>query len=275
MNHSMFPSVWKRGIIVTIPKLNLDHRSVENFRPITRLPSIGNLLERIIEGRLEKAIGHCIPEYQFGFKNGRSTLHALTTLTGNIEVTKLSNKNTVALFLDMAKAFDSVWHKGLLLKLESLNCQYYLLMIIKNFPEARSLTIRVESRTSTTFTSEQGVPQEPPQSPFLYNVYCDVICNHRFTDKNFIDLSQYTIQFADGTALISHKNTLHEPMNPLQNSVNDKSSNWFNNWRLKPNPRKSELIIFNHRINLLSPKINMFNIEIAPVQRKKNILEST
>lgn len=93
LSHAHFPRLWKNGIVITIPKPSQDHSLVSNYRSITLLPTIGKLFERTIKCRLEKAIRNHIPKYRFGFKNGISTLNALTILTSNVESHKLSNKN--------------------------------------------------------------------------------------------------------------------------------------------------------------------------------------
>lgn len=268
LKNSLFPQLWKTGVIITIPKPNTDHSKIENNRPITLLPSIGKLYERIIKSRLEEAVSAAIPIYQFGFVKGKSTLNALTTLVSNVEASKLSNKKTAALFLDIAKAFDSVWHRGLLYKLHQLQCPQHLLHTVKNFLHSRSLIVRSDSATSTSFSPQQGVPQGSPLSPLLYNIYCNDIYNSNQINKEFIDPSQYILQFADDTALISHKNNLEDTIESLQNSANNIMV-WFNKWRLKPNPRKSQLIIFNHKITHQSPKIHLLNVEISPVQTAK------
>lgn len=256
-----FPELWKKGTIVTLPKPNQDHSAVENYRPITLLSSIGKLFEKTIKYRIEKHIGHTIPDFQFGFRDGKSTLHPLTILTSNTEASKISNTKTAALFLDIAKAFDSVWHNGLLYKLNILHCPRYLINIIKGFLETRSLQIKIGTSLSSTFSPEQGVPQGSPLSPLLYSIYSYDMCSEH-------DQTQYALQFADDTVLIAHQNTLTKTTAALQISVNNITT-WFNKWRLKPNPDKSQLLIFNHRISQKSPKIIMSGVEIKPKQQVK------
>ena len=67
----------------------------------------------------------------------------LKIMNTQLKANQISNKKPVALFLYVIKAFDSVWHKGLLYKLEILQCSRYLIHVIKNFLEARSLTVQI------------------------------------------------------------------------------------------------------------------------------------
>lgn len=141
LNNAYFPMEWKRGILVPIGKVNTDHKRVENYRPITLLSVLGKNLERILKILLQKEIGHIIPCYQFGFREHRSTTHPLAILTSNIQTAKLKGKYSAVLMLDINKAFDSVWHHGVLYKLAKAGCSRYLVTMIKNFISERSIQI--------------------------------------------------------------------------------------------------------------------------------------
>lgn len=78
---------------------------------------------------------------------------------------------TAALFLDIEKAFDSVWHKGLLFKLNVLGVPRYIVKIIKSYLENRKLRIRINQEESEEISPQKGVPQGSPLSPLLYNIY--------------------------------------------------------------------------------------------------------
>lgn len=83
----------------------------------------------------------------------------------------MGNK-TAAIFMDIQKAFDSVWHAGLISKIFHLKCPIYLIKIINNFLLDRKLQVRVKGETSEKFTTAQGLPQGSPLSPLLYNLFC-------------------------------------------------------------------------------------------------------
>jgi len=95
--------------------------------------------------------------------------------------------------MDINKAFDSVWHKGLLYKLHELKTAKYLLHIIKNLLDNRQLEVRIDSTFSFPFCPEQGLPQGSPLSPFLYNIYCHDIYNQRFQNKKHIYDAAYIL----------------------------------------------------------------------------------
>ena len=135
------------------------------------------MFEKIIKERIQQSIGNKIPGYHFGLKEKASTLLPLTILVSNAQATKLKGQKSAALFLDKDKAFDSVWHMGILYKLKRLGCPDQLLHLIKNLLD-RDLQIKIDNSLSDKFTPEQGVPQGSPLSPLLYNIYCYDMYNH-------------------------------------------------------------------------------------------------
>ena len=259
LQHAYYPREWKQGTIITIPKPNTNHKKPANYRPITLLPVLGKMFEKIIKERIEESIGNKIPGYQFGFKEKASTLLPLTILVSNVQATKLKGQKSAALFLDINKAFDSMWHMGILYKLKRLGCPDQLIHLIKNLLEHRVLQIKIDNSLSDKFTPEQGVPQGSPLSPLLYNIYCYDIYNH--TPQ--INHQAYILQYADDTALVSHNTTLKKTTEELQNLM-DKTNRWFNLWRLQANPSKSQLVIFNHHPSRATPTINVANQTVHP-----------
>lgn len=263
MANMYFPKEWKAGVLITIPKPNSDHSKAINYRPITLLPALGKIFEKIIKALLEEHISHKIPGYQFGFTTKSSTLHPLTILTSNVQTAKLEGKKSAALFLDINKAFDSVWHMGLLYKLKQLECPDNLIHIIRNFLELRKIKIKINNTFSEQFVPQQGVPQGSPLSPILYNIYCHDIYSYNQPITRFFNKDSYVLQFADDTALISHNTNLQNTIRELQHLITN-TETWFNRWRLKPNPLKSQLLIFNHVPIPTSPKVTITNELINP-----------
>lgn len=258
-NHH-FPTEWKTGIIITIPKPNQDHSHPQNYRPITLLPVIGKNLEKILKKRLSNEIDQHIPQNQFGFRQKSSTIHPLVIITSNVQASSIIGSKSAAIFIDLTKAFDSVWHRGLLYKLHHANCPIYMLWLLKEFLEGRKTRIKINTSVSDTFTNEQGVPQGSPLSPFLFNIFCyDILPNERPANHN----KSYLLQFADDIAWVAHGKTLRQTMEALQHSANN-TIRWCNNWRLKINPDKSQLIIFNNRISEATPTIQIINNILSP-----------
>lgn len=167
-------------------------------------------------------------------------------------------KRSAALFLDINKAFDSVWHKGILYKLYLLKCPRHLILLVDSFLRNRELQVRINTSYSNKFPQEQGVPQGSPLSPLLYNIYCHDIYDYSHNTPDDFNKDAYILQYADDTVLVAHGKTLRIAISGLQILLN-KTVSWFNNWRLKPNPLKSQFIIFNYKSSDLDAKLTIGN----------------
>ena len=130
--------------------------------------------------------------------------------------------------------------------------------MVKNFLENRKLRVKINNILSEKFTPQQG---GSPLSPLLYNLYCHGVYNFNKNNQQHFNPQSYMLQFADDTTLVAHGKSLTETFQKLRTLVND-TTNWMLKWRVIPNPSKSALIIFNHKISNTSPTINMLNTVI-------------
>ena len=251
-----FPDIWKRGTIITILKPNEDKTIPRSYRPITLLPILGKNFETIIKNRLWNKLETKIPHFQFGFKPGNSTQHPLFVLINNLQCSHLENKFSGALFLDISKAFDSIWHAGLLFKLNYLGTPHYLTKIILSFLNQRTLQVKINNTLSYSFIPQQGVPQGSPLSPLLYNFFS-------YDIFKLTNLNAYILQFADDTCLIAHNKNRNKMLEQLQALTNEVTS-WFLKWRLLPNPKKTQLLLPYQNIAKRPQSITMLNTTIDP-----------
>jgi hypothetical protein len=107
--------------VIPIPKPGKDHPNPSNYRPISLLSSISKVFERIILKCLGCFIstGNILPDHQFGFRVAHSTSHLLRRVVRHVKAKRSLRvpESTGILFLDVEKAFDSVWHEALLHKI--------------------------------------------------------------------------------------------------------------------------------------------------------------
>jgi hypothetical protein len=103
------------------------------------------------------------------------------------------NKSTGIVLLDLRKAFDSVWHDGLLHKLYVNNYPIYLVKLIQSFLYNRSAFVSVNSESSSCIDVLSGVPQGSLIAPHLFNLFINDI---PIPDKGQLSL------FADDTAYV-------------------------------------------------------------------------
>ncbi|GFX57859.1 probable RNA-directed DNA polymerase from transposon X-element [Trichonephila clavipes] len=113
-----FPPAWKHAIITLLPKPGKDAKFATNYRPINLLSRIGKIFEKIILKRLQEHTDshNLIPDFQHGFRSETSTNQQLLRLTNRVINGFNSGDTTGGAFLDVEKAFDRVWHDGLIFK---------------------------------------------------------------------------------------------------------------------------------------------------------------
>lgn len=181
-----------------------------------------------------------------------------------MQTARHQNQKSAAIFLDIKKAFDCVWHRGLLYKLKKIGTPDHLVHFIRQFLENRQLAVKVNEEISRVFAPQQGLPQGSPLSPLLYNIYSYDITQHQNASVD----QTYILQYADDTAIISHHKTLSNAIENLQVKIIE-TEEWFNKWRLIPNPSKSQFLIFNHVVSNTSPTISIGNHLVSPSRSAK------
>ena len=262
LQNCYFPEEWKIGRVVVFPKPKTDSSVPSNYRPITLLPTICKNLEKIIKCRIYAAISNSLPRLQFGFTPHRSTVHPLFLLTHNLQMAKKNGKFSCAVFMDIRKAFDTVWHQAILFKLQRLNCPQYLILIVKAFLENRKLEIKIGNAVSRLISTSQGVPQGSPLSPLLYIIFAYDMFHDEF------NRNKYGLQFADDTALVIHGNNRYHALSEMQNFVKEVMP-WFHKWRIKINSSKTIFMMFYSRHGSTIPSINVDNCLIEPSKTAK------
>ncbi|GBP66104.1 RNA-directed DNA polymerase from mobile element jockey [Eumeta japonica] len=163
-----------------------------SYRPISLLSILGKLFEKTLKTRLSEHLidkGLIINE-QFGFRPNHSCPQQALRLVEYMEGFKVKKK-TVAVFFDV-KAFDRVWHAGLIHKLYQLELPDRLVIIIHQYISNRHFTFRLDNTYSSVRPIRAGVPQGSTLSP-LYSAYVNDIPR----PKTGVQLAL----FADDTAL--------------------------------------------------------------------------
>jgi hypothetical protein len=127
------------------------------------------------------------------------------------------------------------------------------------------LVIKINSATSEEFAPEQGVPQGSLLALLLYDMYCyDIYSEH----EDDLSIERYILLFADDTTIVTHERTLKAILEELK-ILTRRTIKWFHRWRLKPNPTKLKLMIFNHKINENSPTIEVCGTTLVLVHTVK------
>ena len=111
------PRIWRMAIVIAILKPNKQNDKPKSYRPNSLLSIPYNIVECLIYNRIYPMIDPHLPHEQAGFRPGRSTLDQVAKLTSDIELAFDGNLKGGAVFVDLTAAYDTVWRRGLMLKL--------------------------------------------------------------------------------------------------------------------------------------------------------------
>ena len=239
-----FPEQWKVAKVLPLPKPGKDNKISVNYRPISLLPSISKLLERVILTRLKNQLDDKILHEQFGFRETHSTVHQLTRLTEHISGNFNVKRSTGMVLLDIEKAFDTVWHDGLIYKLITMDVPSYIVRILQSYLTKRQFVVSVKDTLSAPKFIPAGVPQGSILGPYLFSVFINDIP----IPKN-CNIALY----ADDTACYTSSRSPNLIIKNLQNGL-VKLNKYFTKWKIKLNNSKAEAIFFTHRRSKLPTK---------------------
>jgi len=240
INKSLFEGIYpdklKQATIIPIYKKKGDKKLPENYRPITILPNLSKVFEKILLTKLSTYLNdnHIIPNCQYGFRKNHSTKDAILNILLKIEENTKNIKDTCLVMLDLSKAFDKVDHHRLLTKLSNLGFQENFNKIFKSFLSKRSFRIKINNSFSSTHHINTGVPQGSILSPTLFSIYV-----HDLNQK----INSYTVQYADDTTLLIPYVTTEQLQDKLANSYNELNI-YLSDHNLTLNVMKTEIILF-------------------------------
>ena len=132
LNSGQFPDSWKFANVQPIHK-KANRQKINNYRPISLLPVCGKILEKIVFDQVYSFLNEndLLSKYQSGFRPGDSTIYQLLSITTSIYESFENHDETRAIFLDISKAFDKVWHDGIIFKLRCNGISGNLLTFLK------------------------------------------------------------------------------------------------------------------------------------------------
>ena len=241
-----YPSQWKEGIIIPLPKPNKPRTNVDSYRPITLTNCLSKLLEKIINRRLQYFLesNNYYSQTQSGFRNSHSTLDGLLRFQHSAQTAINESKFCVAVFLDIKKAFDTVWHQGLLSKLKNIGLKGNLAKFIQQFLTNRKISVQIANTKSNKFPLVCGVPQGSVLSPTLFTI----LINDLFSEVSSV---VSTSLFADDGALWIVSDDLTEALKEMQDAL-DIVTEWSHTWGLQISHAKTNALIITKR-NTRSP----------------------
>ena len=191
---------------------------MKNYRPVSLLPICGEIFERLIFNELFNFLleNNLILPKQSEFKPGDSCINILLSITHEIYGSFDVGLEVRGVSLDIFKAFNKVWHKGLLFKLAQNGISSNLLDLLSNFLSDRKQRVLLNGQTSEWRNVTAGVPQGSILGPLLFLIYINILSG---------DLSSKAKLFADDTSLFSVTHDITTSANELNNDLN-KISDW-------------------------------------------------
>lgn len=236
---SHFPTPWKSAEVLAFPKPGKDKIFPQNYRPISLLPTLSKIFERVILNRIHEfeKNNNNLNQEQFGFRKGRSTVQQLARITNVISNGLNQNKSTAMLLLDIEKAFDTVWHEGLVHKLSTYKLPNYVLKIIMSYLEDRTFQIKIGNTYSKTQNVAAGVPQGSILGPILFLYYINDIPKSPNTNIAL---------FADDTAIMAQSWKKDQAIKYIQRHIVELEV-FYHKWKVKINVLKTELLVFSQK----------------------------
>lgn len=172
LKSNVFPLKWKAANIIPVPKISNPTKICE-FRPISLLPILSKVLEKVMQEQLTNYFNtHDVFSLcQSGFRSFHSTTTALLKVSDDILTAEDKGENTVLILLDYSKAFDTLDHNILLLKLRYFGLSENAIKLMKSYLTDRVQRVVIGEKSSEFLNNKKGVFQGSILGPSLFTVY--------------------------------------------------------------------------------------------------------
>ena len=236
----VFPAIWKRANVIPLYKKN-DKSKFNNYRPISLISCVGKVMERVV---FKNVFNHfkdnnLFTPFQSGFMPGDSTVNQLVHVYHLINQALDKQKEVRIVFCDISKAFDRVWHDGLIYKLQVMGIGDNLLSWFRNYLSQRVQRVLINGSCSAWGNITAGVPQGSVLGPLLFLVYIN--------DIAYAVNSQIRL-FADDTTLFV---TVDNPIASGETLNNDLDAlhQWSQQWLVSFSPEKTVCMTASRKKN--------------------------
>lgn len=249
------PSLKVAYITPLLKKPSLDHNSLQNYRPVSNLPFLFKILERIVFSRLSEYLSanDLLDPFQSGYKPNHSVETLLVDVSNHILQGMDKGKSTALLLLDLSSAFDTVNHTILLNTLSSLGIKGDAFRWFQSYLAFHSQIVCINGCKSEALPLTCGVPQGSVGGPTLFSIYLiglrQVLLRHGIKYHIYADDIQLMISFDSNQ--VAAENAIQR----LECCMVD-IHNWLTLHSLKLNSAKCEFLIFGSKIKLSKIHVN-------------------
>lgn len=175
-----FPDDWHSSIVVPIPKAGPKSCQLRDFRPISLTSCMAKLMERMVNRRLMESLekSKLLDQRQFAFRRGKGAGAYFASMGEVLAHTKANNLHADIACLDISKAYNRVWRKGVLEQLGRWGYAGNVLNFINGFLANRTFRVAIGGSLSSTFTEENGVPQGSVLAVSLFLIVMNSVFQH-------------------------------------------------------------------------------------------------
>ena len=271
--NAIVPESLKTALVIPLlKKPDLDVEDHKNFRPVSNLPFISKVIEKIVSSQLLDYLeaNILLEPYQSAYKKLHSTETALLKVQDDILLAIDNNKSVVLLLLDLSAAFDTVDHSLLLNRLCSrFGINGNALHWFKSYLQGRQQFVHIKGCDSSYSKLLYGVPQGSVLGPILYLLYTSplggILRRHNMLFHFYADDSQIYFSFESATPVDCTSSKIEACIADVKN--------WMVSNKLKLNTDKTELLVISSKFRLRPVLLGVIvgNDVVAPSESARNI----
>ena len=262
------PQAWKRATVVPLHKKG-DRCDINNYRPVSLLNTSGKLMEKIVFKYIYNFFRdfYIISIWQSGFIPGCSTVCQLIEIYNTFCKAVSDGKEIRVVFLDISRAFDRVWHRGLLKGLESIGVRGPLLKWIEHYLKDRQQRVCINGQFSDWYYILSGEPQGSVLGSLLFLIFINDL-THVIDHTNMRLFADDTCLFITVDNRITASNAINDDLRAIQN--------WSDEWLVTFSaPKTKSMVVSRKRDAHLYPPLSFDNSVVDEVSNHKKTFRNS
>ena len=249
-----FPSAMKIAEITPIPK-NGNSQEIGDFRPISILPTISKVFEKVMANQLSQFFELRFSKLLCGFRKNHSTQHALFKLLNSWQNSLDNGKVVGTVLMDLSKAYDCLPHDLLIAKLAAYGLDFNSLSLLYDYLSKRYHRVKIGNTYSEWLQTILGIPQGSILGPLMFNIFLN--------DLFFFIQETEICNFADDNSLYTSGKCTQEVILSLQRETTN-VLNWFKLNSMVANPAKFQFMLLgNKHDETVSFSVNGVNLKLS------------